>query len=53
MIHDAGLTMTQRAVQARVSICREAGVPIANYGTVLAALCGITARCKQVLLPEA
>lgn len=53
VIHDAGLTMTQRAVQARVSICREAGVPIANYGTVLAALCGITARCKQVLLPEA
>lgn len=53
VIHDAGLAMTQRSVQARVSICQEAGVPIANYGTVLAALCGVTKRCKQVLLPEA
>lgn len=52
VIHDAGLTMTPRSVQARVSICREAGVPIANYGTVLAALCGMTSRCKKVLLPE-
>lgn len=52
VIHDAGLTMTPRSVQARVSICHEAGVPIANYGTILAALCGITSRCKKVLLPD-
>ena len=41
--------MTQRAVQARVAICRDAGVPIVNYGTILAALSGILGRCTDAL----
>lgn len=52
VIHDAGAAMSQRSVQARVAICKEAGVPVANYGTILAALAGILDRCKKVLLPE-
>lgn len=52
VIHCSGCSMTQRAVQARVAICRDAGVPIANYGTILAALAGILDRCSRVLLGE-
>ncbi len=52
VIHCSGCSMTQRSVQARVEICREAGVPIANYGTVLAALSGMLGRCAAVLQPE-
>ena len=52
VVHDAGLSMTPRSVRARVAICREAGVPIANYGTLLATLSGISERCKKVLLPD-
>ncbi|MCD8355041.1 MAG: 50S ribosome-binding GTPase [Clostridia bacterium] len=52
VIHDAGAAMSRRSVQARVAICKEAGVPVANYGTILAALSGILDRCKKVLLPE-
>lgn len=52
VIHDTGATMSTRSVQARVAICREAGVPSANYGTVLAQLAGILDRCEAVLLPK-
>lgn len=52
VIHCSGCSMTQRSVQARVETCREAGVPIANYGTVLAALSGMLGRCAAVLKPE-
>ena len=49
VIDDSSGAMTQRLVQARVDICREAGVPIANYGTVLAQLAGVLERCQNVL----
>ena len=52
VIHDTGATMSTRSVQARVAICREAGVPSANYGTVLAALSGVLDRCEAVLMPN-
>ncbi len=52
VIHCSGCSMTLRAVQARVAYCQEAGVPIANYGTVLAELAGILPRCTKVLLPD-
>jgi [FeFe] hydrogenase H-cluster maturation GTPase HydF len=53
VIHCSGCSMTQRAVQARAAICEDAGIPIANYGTVLAYLAGILDRCTKVLLPDA
>lgn len=52
VIHDTGADISVRSVRAHVAICKEAGVPIANYGTVLASLSGILDRCKQVLLPN-
>lgn len=52
VIHDTGADISARSVRAHVAICKEAGVPIANYGTVLASLSGILDRCKQVLLPD-
>lgn len=52
VIHDTGAAMSSRSVRAHVAICKEAGVPIANYGTILAWLAGVLDRCKQALLPE-
>ena len=52
VIHDTDATMSVRSVRAHVAICKEAGVPIANYGTILASLAGILDRCKNALLPE-
>ncbi|MDO4173437.1 MAG: GTP-binding protein [Eubacteriales bacterium] len=52
VIHDTGSTMSQRSVRARVAICHEAGVPVANYGTILAELSGILDRCAKALYPK-
>jgi hypothetical protein len=35
--------LTRRAVQVRIARCRDAGVPITNYGVCIAACHGITA----------
>ena len=35
---------TRRAMQSRIDQCREAGVPISNYGLVIASLLGILDR---------
>ncbi|MGN0846414.1 MAG: GTP-binding protein [Kiritimatiellia bacterium] len=41
VIQCGGCMLTRRAVQARIARCRAAGVPIANYGLVIAACHGI------------
>ena len=43
VVHCGGCMLTRRAVQARIARCREAGVPITNYGVCIAACNGITA----------
>ena len=43
VVHCGGCMLTRRAVQARIARCREAGVPITNYGVCIAACHGITA----------
>lgn len=45
IVHCAGCSMSRRSMQARIAICREAGIPIANFGTLLAELSGILDRC--------
>ena len=35
--------LTRRAMQARIARCRDAGVPITNYGVCIAACHGIVA----------
>ena len=43
VVHCGGCMLTRRAVQARIARCRDAGVPITNYGVCIAACNGITA----------
>ena len=43
VVHCGGCMLTRRAMQARIARCREAGVPITNYGVCIAACHGITA----------
>ncbi len=41
VVQCGGCMLTRREVQRRIALCREAGVPIVNYGMVLATLNGI------------
>ena len=43
VVQCGGCMLTRRAVQARIARCQAAGVPITNYGIVLAACNGIQA----------
>ena len=43
VVQCGGCMLTRRAVQARIARCREAGVPIVNYGIAIAACHGIHA----------
>ena len=43
VVHCGGCMLTRRAMQARIARCREAGVPITNYGVCIAACHGIVA----------
>ncbi|MGN1031174.1 MAG: GTP-binding protein [Butyricicoccaceae bacterium] len=53
IIHCAGCSMTRRTMQSRIAICQDAGVPISNFGAVLAFLSGILDRCTQPLKEKA
>ncbi len=55
VVQCGGCMLTRRAVQARISRCREAGVPIVNYGIAIAACHGIHASpdtCMVVRHPS-
>ena len=41
VVHCGGCMLTRREVQRRIGMCRAAGVPIVNYGLVLAAANGL------------
>ena len=41
VVHCGGCMLTRRVVQGRIAACRAAGVPIVNYGILLAAANGI------------
>ena len=43
VVHCGGCMLTRRAMQARIARCRDAGVPITNYGVCIAACHGIVA----------
>ena len=42
VVHCGGCMLTRREVLRRVAVAKEAGVPIVNYGVLLAAACGMT-----------
>ncbi len=55
VVQCGGCMLTRRAVQARIARCREAGVPIVNYGIAIAACHGIHASpdtCMVVRHPS-
>ena len=41
VVHCGGCMLTRRMVMSRIAACREAGVPIVNYGLLLAAAAGV------------
>ena len=41
VVHCGGCMLTRREVMRRIGMCREAGIPIVNYGLVLAAAGGL------------
>lgn len=52
VVHCGGCMINARSMQNRVAFCQAAGVPITNYGTVLAYGAGILERAKQIFLNE-
>lgn len=48
VIHCGGCTLTEREMQHRLEICTEAGVPVTNYGILLAHLNGILKRSVEL-----
>jgi hypothetical protein len=44
VVHCGGCTITRRTVLGRLARCREAGVPVTNYGLAIAASLGILER---------
>ena len=41
VVHCGGCMLTRREVRRRIAVCRAAGIPIVNYGLVLAAAAGL------------
>ena len=50
VIHCGGCMLNKKAVQTRLWICDEMGIPVTNYGVILAYLNGILTRCSKVFL---
>lgn len=48
VIHCGGCMINSRSMINRIEFCREAGVPITNYGVVLAYVNGITERSREI-----
>jgi len=48
VIHCGGCTLTEREMQFRLGLCKEAHVPVTNYGILLAHLNGILKRSVEL-----
>lgn len=48
VIHCGGCTLTEREMQYRLELCQNAGVPVTNYGILLAHLNGILKRSVEL-----
>ncbi len=53
VIHCGGCLLNKKAVTNRLLACEEAGVPVTNYGVVLAYVNGILPRCSEVFSAQA
>jgi predicted GTPase len=48
VIHCGGCMINSRSMCNRIEFCRESGVPISNYGVVIAYINGIAERSKEI-----
>ncbi|MGN1115226.1 MAG: [FeFe] hydrogenase H-cluster maturation GTPase HydF, partial [Candidatus Ornithomonoglobus sp.] len=48
VIHCGGCMINSRSMINRIEFCREEGVPITNYGVVLAYVNGIAERSREI-----
>lgn len=51
-IHCGGCMITKKTLLSRIKKCKDAGLPITNYGVVLAYLNGICERASEVFFRE-
>ncbi len=51
-IHCGGCMITKKTMLSRLEQCNRAGLPITNYGVILAYLSGISDRCSEVFFHE-
>lgn len=49
VIHCGGCMLTEREMQSRLALCRAAGVPVVNYGMLIAGIHGILPRALAPL----
>ncbi|WP_077369060.1 [FeFe] hydrogenase H-cluster maturation GTPase HydF [Anaerosalibacter sp. Marseille-P3206] len=48
VIHCGGCMVNRKEIESRIQICKENGVPMTNYGILLAYLNGILDRCIEI-----
>lgn len=48
VIHCGGCMINSRSMNNRIEFCRESGIPITNYGVVIAYVNGILERSRQI-----
>lgn len=48
VIHCGGCMVNRKEIKSRIQICKEANVPMTNYGIILAYLNGILDRCIEI-----
>ncbi len=51
VVHCGGCMLNRREVMYRLNCCREQGVPVTNYGVLIAYLNGILERATRILEP--
>ena len=52
VVHCGGCMLNKKVIYTRLWICEAAGVPVTNYGIVLAYLNGIFPRCYEIFYPK-
>lgn len=52
IIHCGGCMLNEKEMKARISLAKEAGVPITNYGMTIAFLTGILERSMKPIIPN-
>ncbi|NMA95111.1 MAG: [FeFe] hydrogenase H-cluster maturation GTPase HydF [Clostridiales bacterium] len=48
VIHCGGCMMNKKGIKTRLEMCQDMGVPVTNYGVILAHLSGILKRCSEL-----